>query len=155
MALTSSKDYNNRVFFRLVIHITVISVFSSSILFSQEKPRTGRKPVLVRADPEEDQVEEEIIVHDPVQAKKSVEIGDFYLKRDNFEAAEQRYREAIQYNLKWDKSYKKLIKLLEKQEDFQAAIEVCKEFIQNNPTSKEVKDFEKTEEKLKEKLNNS
>jgi tetratricopeptide (TPR) repeat protein len=122
---------------------------------AQEKPRTGRKPVLIRADPDEiEKVEEEIIHHDPVQAKKSVEIGDFYLKRKNYQAAEKRYREAIEYNLKWDESYKKLIKLFEKQKDYSSAVEICQQFVKTNPTSNKKKDFEKLEAKLEKKIPN-
>ena len=34
---------------------------------------------------------------DPHKAQKSVEVGDFYLKRKNYAAAIDRYREALQY----------------------------------------------------------
>jgi Flp pilus assembly protein TadD len=34
---------------------------------------------------------------DPHKAAKSVEVGDFYFKRKNYRAAEDRYREALTY----------------------------------------------------------
>jgi len=34
---------------------------------------------------------------DPHKAAKSVEVGDFYYKRKNYRAAEERYREALRY----------------------------------------------------------
>ncbi len=34
---------------------------------------------------------------DPHKAAKSVEVGDFYFKRKNYHAAEERYREALRY----------------------------------------------------------
>jgi Flp pilus assembly protein TadD len=34
---------------------------------------------------------------DPHKAAKSVEVGDFYFKRKNYRAAEERYREALRY----------------------------------------------------------
>ena len=34
---------------------------------------------------------------DPHKAAKSVEVGDFYFKRKNYKAAEDRYREALMY----------------------------------------------------------
>ncbi len=34
---------------------------------------------------------------DPHKAAKSVEVGDFYFKRRNYHAAEERYREALRY----------------------------------------------------------
>jgi Flp pilus assembly protein TadD len=34
---------------------------------------------------------------DPHKAAKDIEIGDFYFKRQNYRAAEDRYREALRY----------------------------------------------------------
>ena len=34
---------------------------------------------------------------DPHKAAKSVEVGDFYFRRRNYKAAEERYREALTY----------------------------------------------------------
>ncbi|MGA8270423.1 MAG: hypothetical protein WB919_02620 [Candidatus Sulfotelmatobacter sp.] len=34
---------------------------------------------------------------DPHKAAKSIEVGDFYFKRGNYRAAEERYREALRY----------------------------------------------------------
>lgn len=34
---------------------------------------------------------------DPHKAAKSIEVGDFYYKRKNYKAAEERYREALRY----------------------------------------------------------
>lgn len=34
---------------------------------------------------------------DPHRAAKDIEVGDFYFKRDNYRAAESRYREALQF----------------------------------------------------------
>jgi tetratricopeptide (TPR) repeat protein len=39
----------------------------------------------------------EFHVWDPHKAAKSVEVGDFYFKRKNYKAAEERYREALGY----------------------------------------------------------
>jgi len=39
----------------------------------------------------------EFHVWDPHKAAKSVEVGDFYFKRKNYRAAEDRYREALRY----------------------------------------------------------
>jgi tetratricopeptide (TPR) repeat protein len=39
----------------------------------------------------------EFHVYDPHRAAKSIEIGDFYFKRKNYRAAEERYREALRY----------------------------------------------------------
>jgi Flp pilus assembly protein TadD len=39
----------------------------------------------------------ELHTWDPHRAAKSVEVGDFYFKRKNYRAAEDRYREALRY----------------------------------------------------------
>jgi tetratricopeptide (TPR) repeat protein len=39
----------------------------------------------------------ELHAWDPHKAAKSVEVGDFYFKRRNYRAAEERYREALRY----------------------------------------------------------
>jgi tetratricopeptide (TPR) repeat protein len=39
----------------------------------------------------------EVRIWDPHKAAKSVEVGDFYFRRKNYRAAEDRYREALQY----------------------------------------------------------
>lgn len=40
---------------------------------------------------------DEFHIWDPHKAAKSVEVGDFYFKRKNYRAAEDRYREALHY----------------------------------------------------------
>jgi len=120
-------------------------------LLGQER-RPGRKPVLIREDQtEKAQEEEEIFVHDPTQAKKNVEVGDFYLKRKNLKAAELRYRNAIKYDTESPVAYEKLIKLFEGQGDLDSAIEICFEFVDANPASKKANDFEKKADRFKEK----
>jgi outer membrane protein assembly factor BamD (BamD/ComL family) len=116
-----------------------------------QEPRRGRKPVLIREEQtEKKDEEEEIFLRDPEQAKKNVEVGDFYLKKKNFLAAEKRYRNAIKYNTEWPKSYEKLITLFERQGDFDSAIEVCYEFVEANPASKKAGEFEKKADRFKQ-----
>ncbi len=91
------------------------------------------------------------IVPDPKKAEEHVEVGDFYYHRDNYEAAANRYREAILYGPKWSEGYEKLIQVLEKQSAFVEAIDVCEEFILKNGSSDKVERFQKLADKLKEK----
>jgi len=39
----------------------------------------------------------EMHVWNPHKAEKDIEVGDFYMKRQNYRAAEDRYREALEY----------------------------------------------------------
>ena len=114
-----------------------------------QEPTRRKKPVLIRADRTEEKVEEAPFVPDPIQAKEHVEIGNFYYKRDNYKAAENRYREAIKHDPKWAEAYKQLIQALEKQQAYLEAIDVCVLFAETNPSSQEVEDFQKRARKLK------
>lgn len=116
--------------------------------FAQER-RPGDKPVLVRDyELDKQKEEEEVREYSPPKAKENVEVGDFYYKKSNYKAAEERYRIAIDYNTKWDESYEKLIKTLEKQGKYEEAVEICDLFIEINPASKEVEKFRKQREKF-------
>ncbi len=133
--------------------ITLLLLILGFPLFGQES-RPRKKPVLIRADPtaeKVEEVEESPPEPDPQKAKEHVEIGDFYYKRQNYTAAAERYREAIQFNPKWAKAYEKLVGALEKQNSFVEAVKVCEQFVQSSDSSKEVKRFQEWSIKLKEK----
>jgi len=133
--------------------IPLLLLILGSPLFGQES-RSRKKPVLIRADPTAEKlekIEEGPAEPDPQKAKEHVEIGDFYYKRQNYAAAAERYREAIQFNPKWAKSYEKLIGVLERQNGFVEAVKVCEQFVQSSDSSKEVKRFQEWSVKLKEK----
>ena len=118
-------------------------------LFGQERS-PKRKPVLIRADQTEEEVEKAPPAPDPGKSKEHLEVGDFYLKRDNYKAAENRYREAIQYNPKSPEAYEKLISVLEKQDAFEKALEVCEQFVHTNPASEKIGRFEHRMKKLQQ-----
>ncbi len=122
---------------------------SPSALLAQELPRS-RKPVLVRdeVNKKDDEVEAKIKVHDPEQAKKSVKIGDYYANRGNFQAAEARYLEAIDFNVMWGDSYEKLVKLYEKQDRYQDGLHICDLFLTANPGSNDTKKFQKLRRRM-------
>ncbi len=113
---------------------------------------TRKKPVLVRREAVPDKpAEAEIVEPDPVQARKHMEVGDFYFKRDNFKAAAERYREAVKYAPRNPDPYERLIRALEKMDDFAAAKEVCDDFVLANPDSKKAADFQEKAVKLEAK----
>ncbi len=115
--------------------------------------RLGRKPVLIRADDASSQEQEEVAPEpDPDKARKAVEIGNFYYKRENYKAAEVRYREAILYGPEWPEGYEKLVKTLETMARYDQAIQTCREFLEAVPDSKKVPEFERRAKLLEKKL---
>ncbi len=118
--------------------------------WAQETPR--KKPVLVRRDATADATTEpEIVTPDPNQAREHLEVGNFYFRRGNYKAAADRYREAVKYGPKNAEAYERLIRSLERMDDFEGALKVCDDFIQVNPDSAKVQEFEKKADELKTK----
>ena len=125
-------------------------VLLSSVVVGQQT-ETGKKPVLIRDEVNKKDAEkpkEKVLVHDPAEAKKSVSIGDFYYKKDNFDAAASRYREAIDYNRQWSVPYEKLVKVLREQGKLKDAVEICELFLKENPDAKQVGKFEDLKSRL-------
>lgn len=55
----------------------------------------GEQPISLEPEPEGDVVE--MTPYDPHRAEKAVEVGEYYLKRKNFKAAESRFLEALEF----------------------------------------------------------
>ncbi len=118
-----------------------------------QERRLGRKPVLIRADDASSQEQEEVPPEpDPDKARKAVEIGNFYYKRENYKAAEIRYREAILYGPNWHEGYEKLVKTLETLAQYGQAIQACRDFLKAVPDSKKASEFERRAKLLEQKL---
>ena len=114
--------------------------------------RRSQGPVLIKdfEDPGSD--EEKVLPHDPAQARKNYEIGEYYFKRDNYAAAENRFMDAVEYDKSWPESYKKLIETYDKLEQYESAVEVCRRFAENNPESGELSYFNRVADEYKSKL---
>jgi len=134
----------------LVSFLTLVLLFGLS--FAQQ-PRPEKKPILIRDDPTEKKAQEEVIQVNPKTAAEHVAVGDFYFKRDNYKAAEERYREAIKFNPRSVEAFEKLVRTLEKQKAFDKAVEVCEQFVVSNPAAKEIPRFQARADELKTKAN--
>ncbi len=128
--------------FRALVLISIVPLISA-LLVGQDSRPTGPKPVLIRDDRTSGRESEvEVIYPDPVEAERHIKVGDFYFKRKNFQAAGERYREAIKYFPRRPDSYFKLIRALEKMENFEGALAVCREFMKANPEAPQVEQFQ-------------
>ncbi len=131
--------------------ISLIQFGFASTLQDSQPPI--KKPVLIRADRTTDREGEVEVIHpDPVEANRNIRVGDFYFKRKNYKAARERYRDAVKYSPRRPNPYAKLIRVLERMEEFEEAVEVCRQFIETNPQASQVKDFESRIKKLETKV---
>ena len=139
-----------RVFFFLFI---ILVLFDVATALAQENKGSTRKPVLIRSDRTSNRESEaEMISPDPIEAERNIRIGDFYFKRKNYKAAQERYRNALKYSPGRPGPYTKLIRVLERMEEFGEALEVCREFIKINPQAAKVNRFRSRVKKLEKKV---
>jgi tetratricopeptide (TPR) repeat protein len=137
---------------RVYILPTVLTLLLWQAAVAQPAQRPGGKPVLIRDEVDKRVEEEKIPIHDPEQARKSLEIAVFYQKRGNLKAAEERFREAVDYNKPWTEPYNRLIEMLEKADRLEDAVAVCDLYVENNLGSSKTNDFIKRKEQLMRKL---
>jgi tetratricopeptide (TPR) repeat protein len=106
----------------------------------------GGRPALIRdtavAEGKEEAEVSKETPFNPLEAEKSIKVGDFYFKKKNYLAAIQRYIEALQYHPNSIKGYEALGKAYEKQKSFDKALEIYRDFIRKNPSSPKVPEFQ-------------
>lgn len=134
-----------------IIRFLILALLTTA-LAAQERPR--EKPVLIRVDKPNEQLEEEILP-DPNQAQESLKIGQFYFKRKNYKAAASRFREAIRYLPTWPEPYERLVESFRELESWQEAIDACELFEATNPDHEMVAKFQSWAEELREKQKKS
>jgi tetratricopeptide (TPR) repeat protein len=88
---------------------------------------------------------------DPHKAAKDVEVGDFYFKRQNYKAAEDRYREALLYKENDAVATFRLAVCLEKQDRPGEAQQEYESYLKILPEGPEAKKAEKAIARLKTK----
>lgn len=136
-----------RIWFLLTL---LISGAVGEFAMAQEAPR--KKPVLVRREvATEPDAEPETVEPDLARAKQDLEVGDFYFRRGNYEAAAERYRDAVRYGPSLVTGYEKLVRALEKLENFEAAAQVCEDYVELYPDSKKADEFQKKAERFRSK----
>lgn len=86
--------------------------------------------------------------YDPLRAGKSVEIGTFYMKRGNYDAAIERFTDATHFQPKMARSYSLLAEAYEKKGDVDSALAAYKKYLQVYPTAPDHEKILKRIEKL-------
>jgi tetratricopeptide (TPR) repeat protein len=135
---------------------------AASVLFyflgalpSPAEPQKKRPELIRDTDRAEGKEDAEIAKpkdFNPMLAEKSVKVGDFYLKRRNYDAAIQRYQEALEYQPNLAMAYEKLGRAYErraedapsaaaKSEDLERAKELYQEFLRKQPQSPKAAEF--------------
>jgi tetratricopeptide (TPR) repeat protein len=85
----------------------------------------------------------------PLQSKKEVTVGEFYLKKGDSRAAAGRFREATKWNDGNADAWLRLAEAEEKNKDLKAARVAYEKYLQVAPDAKNASDVRKKLEKLK------
>ena len=91
----------------------------------------------------------EVHAWDPHRAAKNIEVGDFYFKRKNYRAAEDRYREALLYKDNDAIATYRLAICLEKMDRPDEAIAAFESYLKILPHGPQAEDARKAIDKLK------
>jgi tetratricopeptide (TPR) repeat protein len=94
-------------------------------------PPPDPNPPKYAAPPEEDETlaTAKVYSFNPLQAKKELATGDFYMKRGNFKGAAYRYREATQWDDGSPEAFRKLGEASEKLKDYDTAREAFTRYL--------------------------
>jgi tetratricopeptide (TPR) repeat protein len=85
----------------------------------------------------------------PYLAEKNLEVGQFYLKKKNYDAAIERFQESIKYKSNFAKPHLLLGLCYEKKGDLEDAVEYYEKYLKILPSADDAEDVRKRIEKLK------
>ncbi|MFH1575185.1 MAG: tetratricopeptide repeat protein [Acidobacteriota bacterium] len=137
---------------RIIIWVCLAAWLQPAGLFARPAPQ---KPKLIRDTAVAEGLEETEAgkekIYNPMLAEKSVGIGDFYFKKKNYDAAIERYLEALEYQPNRIDAFEALGKAYEKKGEPDKAAAVYRDFVEKYPASSKVPDFQSKIAKLEKK----
>jgi tetratricopeptide (TPR) repeat protein len=87
-------------------------------------------------------------VFDPFHAEKSVEIGEYYMKKGKYDAAIDRFQDAARYKPGFAKPYRLMGEAYEKKGDKAGAVKAYQKYVEILPTAEDAPKVRKRIEKL-------
>ena len=87
--------------------------------------------------------------YNPFKAEKAVEIGIHYLKKKNYDAAIERFLEAIQHKSNHAKAHRLLGEAFERKREFADAIAYYEKYLEILPAAEDAEKIQKRIAKLK------
>ena len=128
---------------RHVLAIAVSLLLSSGYLFAQEPPEPKQEQ---KQEPKREPKQEPAF--DPYHAEKSVEIGEFYMKKGNYDAAIDRFLDAVRYKPRFAKPYLLMGEAYEKKGDKAEAVKAYRKYLEILPSGEDAGKVRRRIEKL-------
>jgi tetratricopeptide (TPR) repeat protein len=111
-----------------VLFATVFVSFSAAQPASAQESTLDKGPAPPYVEPEPPPTPVEP-TYDPLRANKSVEIGSFYLKRGNYDAAIERFQDATHFQPKLARPYSLLGEAYERKGDVDSALAAYRKYL--------------------------
>ena len=151
-----------RKFYRFctVVQFLIIPLFSFGFFLLTIQPvaaqSTPRKPALIR-DTDVAEADETADIPaakepNPMLCEQNIDIGNFYYKKKNYEAAIRRYLDALEYQPDSARAYDALTRAYEKSDQPAKAVAAYRQFIEKNPDSPKSPEFRTRLAKLEKSL---
>jgi tetratricopeptide (TPR) repeat protein len=112
-------DHSWKLIFAVLVGI--LGLFLAARLLSAQESALDKGPAPPYVEPEAPAAPVEP-TYDPLRANKSVEIGTFYLKRGNYDAAIERFEDATHFQPKLARSYSLLGEAYERKGELDKAL---------------------------------
>ena len=90
--------------------------------------------------------------YDPFRAEKNIEIGEYYLKKKNYDAAIERFKEAIRYKPNFARPHFLLGEAYEKKGDKAEAVNYYQKYLEILPAAEDAAKVRKRIEKLQREM---
>ena len=132
-----------------IVFATLLLTNATSMRAQQIDPSTPPPPPPAEAPPEPPAPAEPVF--DPLHAQRNIEIGTFYLKKGNYDAAIDRFMDATRLQPKLAIPWKLLGEAYEKKHDIGGAIESYKKYLELFPTAEDAAKVQKRIALLEEK----
>jgi len=91
-------------------------------------------------------------VFDPYHAEKSIEIGTFYMKKKNYDAAIERFRDALRYKPGFAKPHRLIGECFEKKGELRLAIDSYGKYLETLPQAEDAEKIHQKISKLEKRL---
>ena len=91
-------------------------------------------------------------VFDPYHAEKSIEIGEHYMKKGNYDAAIDRFQLAVRYKPGFAKPYRLMGEAYEKKGEKAEAVKAYRKYLEILPSAEDAPKIKKRIEKLSKQL---
>lgn len=95
---------------------------------------------------------EEEFEFNPLKAEKNLEVGQYYLKKGNYDAAIDRLKDALKYKSNFAAPHRLLGEAYEKKDRYEDAVKHFKRYLEILPSADDAKKVQKRIEKLAERI---